>query len=337
MLVTAPEFPLDLPAGYQELVDEFRYDPDLHLSPEFPDRIWTLDEFGYSEEDIASCASNVAVTSPFRLLSDQGVSALHKVATRLKSVCTHLEGGRVPRHLTGGVYRSRFLRDFCACPVVLEHMSAIGGTALAPHSMPSQQLYINYAPDDVTKAVDAWHFDGIGYDYVIMLSDPTTLKGGNFEYFQGTREEVAGMFNMAVPDVRNGILEDLPRERVIKANFPAAGYAIFQQGNMVVHRASRLLEPADRITVVPGLVSKNITAVDPTAKHDIAGYGEPGIFAELGRHSAWLAQAKLNTLINNLPMSSDPAAVASALQDAVCDITETINQLNKDNKTQALS
>jgi hypothetical protein len=332
MLAIAPDFPRDLPMGYQELDDEFRYDPGRHLCLEFPEKTWTLDEFGYSEQEIAACASNVAVTSPFRLLSDEGLSSLHQIAVRLKAVSKKIEGSRVPIHLAGGVYRSRFLRDLCACPVLLDHMSKIGGTTLAPHSMPSQQIYINYAPDDVSKAVDAWHYDGIGFDYVIMLSDPSKLKGGNFEYFRGTRQEVARMFDMEVPEVRYGISDDLPENRVIKAIFPAAGYAIFQQGNMVVHRAARLLEPGERITLVPGLVSRNISIPDPTSKHDLPGYGEPGIIAELGRHSAWLAQAKLNDLINNLPMTSDAAMVTSALQDAVSDITETISCIGAEQK-----
>lgn len=122
--------------------------------------------------------------------------------------------------------------------------------------MPSQQVYVNYALDDISKAVDAWHYDGIGFDYVLMVSDPTGFKGGNFEYFKGTREEVAGLFGLQVHEVRYGIHQDFSLERVIKVRFPEAGYAIFQQGDRVVHRVARLLEPAERITVVPGLVSR---------------------------------------------------------------------------------
>ena len=269
MLATIPKFPELPPEGYQYLEDETSYDPTIHLLLEFPERIWSLEEFGYDAAAINSCASSVAVTSPFRVLSDEGVKVLHRIVTRLKAQRTQLEGSRVPSHLAGGVYRSRFLRDFCACPVILEHMSSISGTTLAPHSMPSQQLYVNYAPEDIDKAVDEWHYDGIGFDYVLMMSDPKKLQGGNFEYFKGTKFEIAEMFEMAVHEVRYGIKSDLPGERVIKAQFPAAGYAIFQQGNMVVHRAAKLHAPGDRITMVPGLVSRDLTVPDPTAIHDM--------------------------------------------------------------------
>lgn len=324
-----PPFPRDLPEGYQLLPDETLYDPDLHLALEYPERVWSLEEFGYSAEQIATCASPLAVTSPFRLLSDEGLATLYQVATRLKSVCSNISGNRTPRHLAGGVYRSRFLRDLCACPVILEHMSRIAGTELAAHSMPSQQLYINYAPEDVDKAVDAWHFDGIGFDYVIMMSDPATMQGGNFEYFQGTRDEVAAMFDLEVSQLRSGITEDLPAERVIKTEFPAAGYAIFQQGNMIVHRAARLLQPADRITIVPGMVSSNTRVPDPTARRDIATYGEPGIAAELARHSAWQAQSRLADLVNNLPMNADRESISEALQSVLADVSDTIEQIRK--------
>jgi hypothetical protein len=261
------------------------------------------------------------------LLSEAGVKDLYAIATSLKEFHTHLPGARVPSHLSGGVYRSKFLKDLCACPIVLEHMSKISGTPLVPHSMPSQQVYINYAPEELKKAVDSWHFDGIGFDYVLMLTDPTKLKGGKFEYFQGTKHEIAKMFGLEIHQIRYGITDSLPAEQIIEVAFPAAGYALFQQGNMVVHRATRLLEPAERITIVPGMVSRNITTPDPTAKHDIPGYNEPGIETELARHSAWLASAKLNQFINQASLQEDLDKLESQLKDAVSDVTATLRYL----------
>ena len=173
MLTSTLKFPHRSPDGYTYLEDEAIYQPDKHLALESPENIWLLKDFGYDQLVIDSCASPVAVTSPFRLLSDEGIEVLHQIAVRLKAHCKKIPGGRNPTHLAGGVYRSKFLRDLCACPVILEHMSKISETSLAVHSMPSQQLYINYAPEDITRAVDDWHYDGIGFDYVIMVSDPT--------------------------------------------------------------------------------------------------------------------------------------------------------------------
>ena len=285
-------FPEKLPDGYALIPESVRFDADIHLQLEHPDKIWTLEDFGYTQAQIRQCASSVAVTSPFRLLSDAGVKALHHVATNLESVCSKIDGNRTPKHLAGGVYRSRFLRDLCACPFILQHMSEISGTELFAHSMPSQQIYINYAPQDIEKAVDAWHYDGIGFDYVVMVSDPSTLLGGNFEYFCGTRDEIADLFGLPINDVRYGITEPLPADRTIQVSFPAAGYAIFQQGNMVVHRATKLLSAAERITAVPGLVSNRTDLPDATAIHDMSHYGEPGIQDELAVHCQWMKQSR---------------------------------------------
>ena len=171
-------------------------------------------------------------------------------------------------------------------------MSEIGGTELFTHSMPSQQIYINYAPRDIEKAVDGWHYDGIGFDYVLMVSDPGTFLGGNFEYFHGTRDEIADLFDLPINNIRFGISDSLPAERTIQVSFPAAGYAIFQQGNMVVHRATKLQAPAERITAVPGLVSKRTDLPDPTAVHDMPNYNEPGVLAELAAHGQWIKQVR---------------------------------------------
>jgi len=332
MLSTPPPFPEEIPHSYQCFEDETVYDAENHLSLEWPERIWTLDEFGYSQANITKCASNIAVTTPFRLLSQEGIEALYQIVTRLKDVKSSIGGNRAPSHLAGGVYRSKFLKDLCACPVILDHMSKISGTNLAPHSMPSQQIYVNYAPEDINKAVDAWHFDGIGFDYVIMLTDPSSLKGGNFEYFRGTKFEVAKKFDLDVKSVRKGITEELDENRVIKVQFPEAGFAIFQQGNMVIHRAAKLLETAERITIVPGMVSEDISLPDPTSIHDLPYYGEPGIKAELARHSAWLAQGKLNYLITSQSMKAEDDEILCGLKAAISDVTAVIEQLEFLNK-----
>lgn len=327
MLAPPPTFPNTLPGNYRYLDDEPHYDAARHLALEKPARSWTLEEFGYTQEVIESCASTLMVTSPFRILSDEGVQVVHQLVSGLKTQKTVLTGKRVPSHLSGGVYRSRFLRDLCACPVIGEHLSAIAGTPLAPHSMPSQQLYVNYTPDDITKAVDSWHFDGIGFDYVLMVSDPTLLKGGRFEYFRGTKFEFAEMFDLEVPEIRRGVTDELPADRVVQAEFPAAGFAIFQQGNMVVHRAARLYEPAERITMVAGYVSRDVSFPDPTAKHDMAYYQQSGVVAEMARHSAWVAQAKLQHLIDSMPMSEDYDQIEAAMGAAIADVGEAMMSL----------
>jgi hypothetical protein len=62
-------------------------------------------------------------------------------------------------------------------------------------------------------------------------------------------------------------------------------------------------------------------------------YGEPGIVAELARHSAWLAHAKLQEFIHSAQMSNDAKLVKEALQDALLDVTAAVKQIEKFNSS----
>lgn len=325
MIAEPLPFPRTMPAAYQCADDGPPYDPARHLALERPERLWTLAELGYDAAAIAACPTDVAITAPFRVLSDQGVAALHEVTLRLKAQRTRLAGNRVPSHLAGGVYRSKFLRDLCNCPVVADFLSEVAGTPLAPHSMPSQQLYVNYAPDYIGKAVDAWHFDGVGFDYVLMVSDPAKLEGGAFQFFLGPKAEATEL--LGIDYLRKGATGELPAERVVGVAFPAAGYAVFQQGNMVVHRAARLLRPAERTTIVPAYVGLETDYPDPTAVEDMPHYGEPGILAELTRHVAWRTRAKLAGVIDRLSLAEDPETLCAVLRAATADVERVLQSL----------
>lgn len=327
MLLPAPAFPEGSPYPDPPDPGEPAYDPDRHLALQKPDRVWRLRDFGYDRDAIARCASPVAITAPFRLLSEEGVAAVQAVTRALKARCSRIAGNRVPTHLAGGVYRSRFLRDFCRCPRVAAFLSEIAETPLAPHSMPSQQVYVNYQPEDIRKAVDAWHFDSVGFDYVLMVSDPAAIEGGRFQFFRGTREEAARALGLETAALPFGSHGELPPERVEEADFPGPGYALFQQGCMVVHRASRLLGSGERITMVPCYVSRDPAYPDPTNTARMPNYGEPGILTELARHAAWLAGGKLEALARDLPFSDDPAAVARALREAIADVERVVGHI----------
>jgi hypothetical protein len=314
-------FPRQLPPTYAMIRDEPAFDPVRHLALEAPQRVWRLSDFGYSPAQISECASEIAVAGPFRLLSDEGVAAARSVALALRDM--RRSGDRTANYLTGGAYRSRFLRDLCNCAQITEHLSSIAGCELLPHSMPSQQIYINYAPDDVTKAVDTWHVDSIGFDYVLLLNDPASFSGGQFQFFRGTTSEAATLLQTDPGRLTDATSSDLPPERVVTPVFPAAGYAIFQQGNLVMHRATRLTQRAERITFVPGQVARDNRCPDPT-RDRVAGWGEPGIVTEFARHKAWLARAKLDELIEHLSLGAEEVEIRDHLERAVADVVTAI-------------
>jgi hypothetical protein len=62
---------------------------------------------------------------------------------------------------------------------------------LAAHPISHRAIHINYAPVDISRhVVDDWHVDtSISYDYVLMVPDPRSMKGGQFEYCLGSDAE----------------------------------------------------------------------------------------------------------------------------------------------------
>jgi hypothetical protein len=317
MLVPHLKFPTHRPEQYPQLPDEPIFDARKHLAPAPPMRVWMLSDLGYDRAEIEAAASPVAITSAFRLLSEEGAAVFREVALKLKA--TRQTSNRTASFVAGSVYRSRFVRDFCNAPEVAEHMSAIAGCKLVAHSMPSQQAYINFNPDELTRAVDTWHSDSIGLDYVLMLSDPTKLEGGAFQFFHGTRHEAASLLATRVDGLTEANARDLPAERVVTVPFPAAGYAVFQQGSHVIHRATALTRLGERITIVPGMVAPAADVPDPT-RDGVAAWGEPSIEAEFARHKAWRARNKLDHLIATLGQGPLPNDLAAALREAVSDV-----------------
>ena len=81
---TPNSFPTTLPKGYQYLDDEPTYNPKIHLALEHPKESLSLQDLGYSEEEIAKCPTNFGVSGVARLLSDEGAKVLMGVAQALK-------------------------------------------------------------------------------------------------------------------------------------------------------------------------------------------------------------------------------------------------------------
>jgi hypothetical protein len=322
MLANDLPFPSTRPQGYEQLRDEPVFDPKRHLALEPPSQSWTLNDFGYGKEEAGTCASQIAIAGPIRLLSEEGAEAARAVAAALRG--SRQTSDRTANYLAGGVYRSRFLRDLCNCPQVSAFFSEVAGCELLAHSMPSQQIYINYAPDDLSKAVDTWHTDSIGFDCVILATDPATFSGGQFQFFRGTKQEAASLLETRPEELTAPIVRDLPRDRVVGFQFPAAGYAVFQQGTMVVHRATPLERRAERNTMVIGYVSRDVALPDPT-RDSIVGWREPGLTAEFARHKAWLSRTKLDSLIRQMDINASPSDMRRMLEDSIADTQRAID------------
>ena len=311
-------FPDRLPTGYQYGRETVKFDPERHLQLEPPETILCLEDLGYTVAEVEKCPTDFAVSSAVRLLSDEGVEVMLDIARSLKKYAVNCE--RIENMVRGGTYQSEFLRDFCLSPEVTEFLSDIYATPVAPHTMPLHLGHLNFAPDDLDRSVDKWHHDTLGLDYVLFLSDPAKLQGGDFQYFLGTRQEAKALADAGQP---------IPQQRAVSPYFPSAGYAIVLHGNMVVHRATRLTERAERITLVNGYVPLDTSSEDVCRFADLTLVDPHHVlFTEWARHKAWLSIGKLQKMIEDLPFTEDRQTLTTQLQNAIADIQTAIEDIN---------
>ena len=312
-------YPIDLtktPNGYDPLPSEPQFDPAKHLALEMPADVYSLADLGYGQEAIAACPTDFAATSVFRVLSDEGVACLYDVCKQLEAFTS--SNPRIERCTRGGVYRSKFLRDLCLSPEITEFMSKLAGVKLMPHTIPHQLGHLNYNPSVVGGDVDKWHVDTLRYDYVMFVTDPTRVKGGAFQYFKGTKDEIAAIKASG---------DKVPAERVIAPEMPGPGYAVLQQGNMVVHQAKGLEEEGERITMVNGYVA-DPSHFDDFTRYDQLTLVDPPevVTAEYARHVAVLSEMRLNGKLDSTGFKADPKMIADDLEA----MSETLSSIAKE-------
>ena len=291
MILEPLAFPLELAGDYPTLDDEPGFDPNVHLDLRLPGRVVSLSDLGYPLAGHPPAPSQVALTEPFSFLSTAGVTALRDIAAKFRAVSTSTEGDPRAAYIKprGSTYCSEFVRALCRSPEVAVFLSEIAGTPIGVHSMPTQQAGFIYAPTDIAKTNQGWHLDTIGFAVVIPLHNPGDLQGGGFQYFHGTRDEVADHMGVQVDDLRSsvGTLSDLPAERVRTLYLPAPGQAVFMQGNLVLHRGEPLRAPADRIMFVPGFMSLDTDYPDVMHWTEVQRWNSPALEVEFARHQHW--------------------------------------------------
>jgi hypothetical protein len=314
----AVPFPETQPVGYHWLEDEPVFDPAVHLQLEEPSEIIMLTDLGYSAEDIAGKATPVAASAPFRVLSDEGAAVMLDIARTLKSFMKPA-GDRIENAMRGGCYRSRWLRDLCISQDVNSHLEAIYGTEIAPHPMPVHLGHMNFEPKKIDTAIDKWHHDTLPLDYVLMVTDPKSTNGGDFEYFVGTKAEAAELAAAG---------KTPPPERTVAPEFAGPGYAIALHGDMVVHRAGPLIELAERISMVNGYVALD-TTLDEQSRHiDLIAVDDPEVlWTEWAKMAAWRSQGRLATLVEELPFTSDRERVVAELEAAIADANQAVAEM----------
>ena len=308
------QYPTNSPYS-ESIADDPVFNPAVHLALGQPDRSLSLTDLGYTAQPVG-VPTSVAATSCFQILSDEGVAAMYHVCKQLEPFAT--SNPRIARNVRGGVYRSNFLRDFSASIDVTNHLSELMQTELAPHGMPHQQAHLNFQPFTPSENVDKWHWDTLQVDYVMFVTNPNEVEGGEFQYFNGTRDEMVALRERG---------ESVPTDRISVPEIPGAGYAVLMQGDQVVHQA-RGIEAGERITLVNGY-----TYLDSAAK-DFCAIGqlvhadpEATVVAEYARHMAIRCESRLHNCIVEPDFNGDAQSQATLLRQARIELDHAIEQL----------
>lgn len=274
------------------------FDPKIHLALKKPDDSISLAELGYSDDFVKTASSPVGLTSAFRVLSDEGVKAVKQVLKLLKPY--EITTDRIPRLLRGTTFLSRFMRDLMACEELTMFISNLaypeGSSSrldcdsslrtakkkklqmLEPHPMQIMQGHVNLTPIDDSGSpvrqgtIDKFHVDTVPFVLVIYIEDPTSYEGGRFEYFHCSRSEAEVHLKTALGGVsvddqaeKARRLGSFPPSLVRAPKIPGAGYALFQQGSLVMHRATGVTAGGERTSIVQSYSSRQLGG------HEIVG------------------------------------------------------------------
>jgi hypothetical protein len=303
------------PAGMEVAEGDVAWDR-RYLQLEPPVGVHTFAEFGHVDDEVL--LSPVAVTEPFRVLSDEGVAVALEIARGLEKIAA---GDARSKRMRGCTYRSRFFDGMYRDPELVSFLATLGQADLREHPIGHHRVQLNFAPDELARDVDVWHYDVVAYDFVMLLTDPAAMKGGNTEFFRGTVEE-----GMAVLAERGAI----PPERIGAVGYPGAGWAFLQQGHQVLHRAARLEEPCPRVSLVASYYCADPRFREPTILPPLRRVdGRDVALVEWAGYAAYRTVERLQAFLAPGPdFSAGPETARRRLAACLVDVTAALEEFD---------
>ncbi|HKA95544.1 MAG TPA: hypothetical protein VKD66_04705 [Streptosporangiaceae bacterium] len=303
------------PAGAGIAEDDVAWDR-RYLQLEPPAGVHTFTEFGRVDEEVL--LSPVAVTEPFRVLSDEGVAVALEIARGLEKIAV---GDARSKRMRGCTYRSRFFDGMYRDPALVSFLASLAQADLREHPVGHHRVQLNFAPDELTRDVDVWHYDVVAYDFVMLLTDPAAMKGGNTEFFRGTVDE-----GMAILAEQGAI----PPERIGAVGYPGAGWAFLQQGHQVLHRAARLEEPCPRVSLVASYYCADPRFREPTILPPLRRVdGQDVALVEWAGYAAYRTIERLQAFLALEPdFAAGPEAARRRLAACLVDVTAALEEFD---------
>jgi hypothetical protein len=262
------------------------FEPSRHLNFSPPEEFYTLEQLGLSSEGSTSA---VAITAPFPLLSEEGIRATRADLFRREILENHRwKEAKDPNvyKLRGYAQAAPFVYDMWSSDAMMKACSRAAGcelevvfdyeighinvqlppgkaksdadiaNLLPPAIPPKQSVDVDStAAEEAAKGdiqnVTSWHNDSYPWVCVVMLSDPTGMKGGETALRKG-----------------DGSL--------LKVRGPSMGSAVMMQGGLINHVALKALGDGERITMVTSFRPKDPHMPDNSNLGNVRKVSEQG-------------------------------------------------------------
>lgn len=226
------------------------FDAKEHINYEAPDKIYTMKEIGLEGQGI----SPNAVSSPFRLFTQEAITQMRAeiFSQPILDNCQYASDFAKNIIRGYGPKLAPFIFDAWNRPEVLDSISKVAGIELVPamdFEIGQTNISINDTTTEITTSDSSnvnkeeiafsWHYDSYPFVCVVMLSDCTSMVGGETAICMGNGE-------------------------VIKVRGPSTGTALVMQGRYIKHAALKATGGQERITMVTSFRPKNPLVRDET-------------------------------------------------------------------------
>jgi len=308
------------PTGFETQPEEVVFDPAVHVDYQQPEYVvdMNFNKVSYTEYvNRKEEFGELAFTSPFKLLSSEGVQTLRNLVDRYKDHSSLKQSnGRIPLCMRGVGYVSPFIRDLNRSELVDNLMGEMAREPLCAHGMRMNYGHVNVGLIGDDRPVDAWHIDSVDYVVVIILSDMQDAVGGALQ--------VALHDDVKARQLLSENKELVEGVDMMTVQYPGAGWAIFMQGSRILHHVTPVSfarEP--RISFVNSYMRRNVFGPDRTryslfheqdAKH-VAG-------VDFARMKAWRVSGMMDYVLRKVPHTEDAQSYMVVLDRAIEELKE---------------
>ncbi|KAJ5883508.1 uncharacterized protein N7473_010394 [Penicillium subrubescens] len=310
------------------------FNPSIHLNYSPPEKKITMQDLLL---DQSASASSIAGTTPFPLLSREGVRAYRRALFQQK-VLDRCASSPFPGTLVlrDAAKESNFIKDFWTHPQTMSIVSEVMGVPLnvvmpteightnvqvegATVSEMTRKLKVEpsvekvelsaeeraYNPLKDASAIIPWHYDSYPYVCVLMLSETDGMIGGEtyLKKGNGTPQKVEG---------------------------PQIGHAVMLQGGQVQHLAARARGVKERISTITSYRSSVPTVYDSSYMTNIRPYANlNSLYPEWIQYRLRKLGDEINNYLNKIENEPELALDKVQLETLINEQAEYLRQTSR--------